>query len=269
MKCIATIGTFDGVHKGHLYLLETLCREAGQRGLEPVVIVIDKPHSQRLTTPEEQDALLKKYKIHIANYKLDDVRHLTALDFLNLLQRDYNVTTLLMGYDHRFGADQLDYKQLSAVSCQLAVISCPQGPEVSSSKIREALLAGDLAAANDMLGYDYTLSGSVVHGNAIGRTIGFPTANIQMDPCKLIPRSGVYAAITQNPSSLTALVNIGTNPTVGNDHVSVEAYMPDYQGPDFYGQYLTLQLVRRLRDEQFFASLDQLKQQIQSDLRAL
>lgn len=263
----ATIGVFDGVHKGHQFLLDTLCHEADKRGLQPLIVVIDKDSVQRLTTPDEQNALLQRYTSNIQHYTLSDVQHLKALDFLSTFTSQ--LSALLMGYDHRFGSDQLDYEQLQSqiTNHKLHIIPCPQGPSISSSKIRSALLAGDIDIANDMLGYNYTLSGTVVHGNGIGRTIGFPTANIQIAPCKLIPKPGVYAAITHNPSPVTALVNIGTNPTVGNSHISIEAYLPDYDGPDFYGQSLSLELTHRLRDEQHFSSLDELKAQIQQDIK--
>lgn len=258
MLSIATIGTFDGVHRGHQFLLDTLCREAAARSLRPLVVVIDKGTNNRLTTPEEQNELLKKYPLQIIHYQLDDVRHLKAHEFLSSL--DFHLSALLMGYNHRFGSDLLDYKQLSAVSGPLSVISCPRGPEVSSSQIREALVNGNIELANSMLGYDYTLTGTVVHGNAIGRTIGFPTANIQVESCKLIPKSGVYAA-------KDALVNIGH--ALNNDHLTIEAYLPNYDGPDFYGSTLSLELTRRLRDEQHFHSLDELQAQIRLDLQQI
>lgn len=266
MLSIATIGSFDGVHTGHQFLLDTLCKEAASRGLQPLVIVIDRDSTNRLTTPDEQLALLTHYTSHITHYKLSDIQHLTALDFLSTLNvNSLNVHSLLMGFNHRFGSDQLDYKQLSAISGSLSVISCPQGPDVSSSQIRQALLAGNIEAANTMLGYNYTLSGTVVHGKALGRTIGFPTANIQPHPSKLIPKPGVYLAITRHPSPVTALVNIGH--ALNNDHLTIEAFLPNYDGPEFYGTTLSLELTHRLRDEQHFNSLADLQAQIQQDLK--
>ena len=263
MLSIATIGSFDGVHTGHQFLLDTLCNEAASRGLQPLVIVIDRDSTNRLTTPEEQLPLLTHYTSHITNYKLSDIQHLTAVEFLSTL--NIQPSTLLMGFNHRFGSDQLDYKQLSAISGPLSVISCPQGPDVSSSAIRKALLAGNIEAANTMLGYNYTLSGTVVHGKALGRTIGFPTANIQPHPSKLIPKPGVYMAVTRHPSPVTALVNIGH--ALNNDHLTIEAYLPNYDGPEFYGTTLSLELTHRLRDEQHFDSLADLQAQIQQDLK--
>lgn len=262
MNYIATIGVFDGVHKGHQFLINTLCHEAERCGLQPAVIVIEKPSCQRLTTRDEQAALLEQFTSQIIYYSFKDIQHLSAREFMTLLHDTHNVSALMMGYDHRFGSDLLNYEQLKSqiTNSQLQIIPCPQGQNISSSKIRNALLAGDIETANNMLGYNYTLSGTVVHGNGIGRTIGFPTANVQVEPCKLIPKPGVYAATN-------ALVNIGTNPTIGNDHLTIEAYLPNYHGSDFYGQQLQLSLTRRLRDEQHFSSLDALKAQIQQDIK--
>ncbi len=284
---IATIGVFDGVHKGHQFLLNTLCQEASQRGLQPLVIVIDNSSADRLTTHDEQNALLKKYTSHIVHYALSDIQHLSALDFLSTV--NYQLSTILMGYDHRFGADQLNYDQLVHLNnTNIQILPCPRyqrpttndqrvplgqggfGNVPSSSLIRQALRQGNIEVANTMLGYNYTLTGSVVHGNAIGRTIGFPTANIQTEPCKLIPKTGVYAATCLlNGAATKALVNIGTNPTIGNAHLTVEAYLPHYKGPDFYSQTIQLQFTKRLRDEQQFPSLSDLQHQIQFDLQQL
>ena len=258
MNYIATIGTFDGVHKGHQFLLDTLCQEAQQRDLTPLVVVIDRPNAQRLTTLDEQNALLEKYTPYTLHFTLSAIRNLTAEQFLTILHDQHHVDTLLMGYDTRFGSDQLDYNALSNLNYKIFNIKFKIS-NISSSKIRAALLDGDIEAANEMLGYPYALSGTVVHGNGIGHTIGFPTANIQPDSHKLIPKPGVYAAEG-------ALVNIGTNPTIGNDHLTIEAHLIDYHGDDLYGQPLTLHLIRRLRDEQHFNSLAELQSQIAHDL---
>ncbi len=289
MGYAATIGFFDGVHKGHRFLLGELHRVAAEEGLQSAVITFDEhpetvlgrnlktslqPSTEEredkplLTTPEERAALLKETGIdEIFLFRFDVIRQMTAAEFMAVLHERCGVEVLLMGYDHRFGSDRLtniaDYAALGQ-SVGIAVVPVAEAPggTVSSSKIRKALLAGDITAANAMLGYAYTLSGTVVHGNGLGHTIGFPTANIQPAACKLIPAAGVYAAEG-------ALVNIGTNPTVGNDHVTIEAYFPDYHGADLYGQTVSLRLLRRIREERKFASLDELKNQIQSDLESI
>ena len=247
---------------GHQYLLAALRRVASERGLKSAVLTLDvHPQAvlagvaqQLLTTVDERTELLKQNGIdEVFLFRFDVIRQLTALEFMRLIHERCAVDTLLMGYDHRFGSD---------LGVELVAVSETPDIEVSSSKIRTALLAGDIEQANAMLGYPYSLTGTVVRGNGIGHTIGFPTANIEPDACKLVPKVGVYAAEG-------ALVNIGTNPTVGNERVTIEAYLPDYKGRDFYGQTLTLRFTKRIRDEKKFASLDELKAQIQKDLSNL
>ena len=265
MNYIATIGTFDGVHKGHQFLLNFLRQEAEKRNLLTSVIVIDKPSTNRLTTRAEQDQLINQLGINqILHFDFNSICRLTAEQFLQLLNEQHNVEALLMGYDHRFGADLQDFEHLTKTNASVTIIKCPMTREVcSSSLIRQALLQGDIDHANQLLGHSYSLTGNVVRGNGIGHTIGFPTANIQPDPHKLIPKSGVYAAQVGN---YKALVNIGTNPTVGNSHLTIEAYLIDYKGDSLYNQTLTLSFAHRLRDEIHFHSLTELQQQIQKDL---
>ena len=273
MKYAATIGFFDGVHKGHRFLLGELRRVAAERGLQSAVLTLDE-HPEYiltgnakplLTTGQEREQLLKQSGVdEIFMFHFSVIQQMTASEFMRIIHDRCGVEVLLIGYDHHFGSDQpasfADYERLGA-EVGLTVLPVVQSPEgdVSSSKIRSALLAGEMERANDMLGYAYMLSGPVVRGNGIGHTIGFPTANIAVDAGKLIPKPGVYAAEG-------ALVNIGTNPTIGNDHLTVEAYLIDYQGEDLYGQTLTLRLTHRLRDERKFHNLDELKAQIRQDL---
>ena len=283
MAYAATIGFFDGVHKGHRFLLDQLQQVAAKYALKAAVLTLDE-HPQSvlfglqkplLNTPEERTELLKKTGIdEIFLFHFDVIRQLTAEEFMRLIRERCDVQVLLMGYDHQFGSDRLtdfaDYDALAA-KVGLKLIPVTQAPDgaVSSSKIRKALLAGDILRANTMLGYSYRLDGTVVHGNGVGHTIGFPTANIQPDPRKLIPGSGVYAAyasVIGNPATYKALVNIGTNPTVGNDHLTIEAYLIDYQGEELYGNSLSLRFEQRIRSEHKFNSLDELKAQIHTDL---
>lgn len=273
MAFAATIGFFDGVHKGHRFLLGELRRVAAERGLQSAVLTLDE-HPELiltgnakplLTTSQERTDLLKQTGIdEIFMFHFSVIQQMKAAEFMRIIRERCGVEVLLIGYDHHFGSDQpatfADYERLGA-EVGLTVLPVSQSPEgdVSSSKIRKALMEGDVARANEMLGYSYMLSGTVVRGNGIGHTIGFPTANIAVDACKLIPRPGVYAA-------KGALVNIGTNPTIGNDHLTVEAYLIDYQGGDLYDQTLTLHLTHRIRDERKFNNLDELKAQIRQDL---
>jgi len=286
MRYVATIGFFDGVHIGHRYLLSELRRVASERSMQSAVITLDE-HPQAvlagnvqllLTTVEERAELLQQNKIdEVFLFRFDVIRSMTALEFMRIIHEQCGVDILLMGYDHRFGSDRLtnfdDYKRCAEqVGIELIAINeSPQGA-ISSSKIRTALLNGEIEEANKMLGYSYYLSGKVVHGNGIGRTIGFPTANIEPAPCKLIPKAGVYSGKmllfgASNP--LRCLVNIGTNPTVGNERTTIEAYLPDYSGGDFYGTTITLFFTRRIREERKFDSLDALRAQIATDIQTV
>lgn len=278
MGFAATIGYFDGVHKGHRFLIGELRRVAAERGLRSAVITLDS-HPETilsgiikplLTTNEERAALLRETGIdEVFAFHFPTIRNMTAMQFMQMLKERYKVDVLLMGYDHHFGSDQphsfADYVAFGAeVGLEVAAVSVSPDGEVSSSKIRKALIEGDIARANNMLGYTYRLAGKVVHGNGIGKTIGFPTANILPDPVKLIPKAGVYAGLANGHR---AVINIGTNPTIGNDHLTIEAHLIDYAGDSLYGKRLLLEFEQRLRDEQQFGSMDELRAQIQEDIK--
>ena len=280
---IATIGYFDGVHRGHRYLFEQLRQLGAARGLVPAIYTF-REHPKEvlcgvrpplLTTPDERFRLLEgEGKLHVRSFA--EIRRLTAAEFMQRLHAE-GVQVLLMGYDHHFGADQLtDFRDYARIGRETGIEVLPANelPEeivghVSSSAIRRALLAGDVESANRMLGYTYSICGAVVRGNAIGRTIGFPTANIHYPAEKLLPPAGVYAGWCRVAEhDYPTLVNIGTNPTVGNRSTTVEGYLTGFAG-DVYGQQLCFRLERFVRREQKFDSLDDLREQIAKDLHAL
>lgn len=279
----ATIGFFDGVHSGHRYLIDCLRHTAQEQGLRSAVVtftthprqVLDGPSPALLTTCNERMDLLRATGIdNIFDFDFADIQSLTAAEFMALLSKQYHVRTLLMGYDHRFGSDRLNgieaYRQ-AAQGIDIRIQAIAQAPEgaVSSSAIRRALSAGDVEGANKMLGYTYSMSGDIVHGKGIGRQLGFPTANIQVAKDKLIPKNGVYAVEAEwGNEHHPAIVNIGTNPTIGNEGTSIEVHIPGFQG-SLYGQRLTIRLLRYIRVEKKFATLDELKRQILSDVQSL
>ena len=300
MPAIATIGFFDGVHRGHRYLFEQLRRYATEYDERPLIFtflqhprtvlsrlqgnggVCDDFCPQLLTTIDEREQMLGQFgDVHFFDFA--EVQPLTALQFLDYLSDRWKVRHLLMGYNHRFGSDgRLSDEQYAAIAKQAGIHIlraepfAEDGQKPSSTIIRNLIAEGKIVEANRLLGYEYTLTGRVVHGRMIGRQIGFPTANIMPATDKLIPAAGVYkvtissqqSAVACRANGQIALVNIGTNPTVGNTHQTIEVHIPGFDG-DLYNQSITLHFVERLREERHFASLTDLQSQIQKDLTAI
>lgn len=276
MKRIATIGFFDGVHKGHQFLFEHLRIIAGERGLAPLIVTFERHPRlalqadyvpQLLTTQDERRALLSAYG-EVEMLSFEEIQPLTAAQFMRYLKEQYDVSALLMGYDHRFGSDRLKHPQEYRHAGEqegIEVFTMSEYMEgewhVSSTEIRAALENGNIAMANELLGRPYSLKGMVVHGKAIGRTIGFPTANIQPDDSsKIIPKSGVYMVNVHTPmvDDAPAFVNIDQNNLI-------EVHIPSFRG-DLYDQHLELRFVRWLREERHFEDLEALREQIKADV---
>ena len=283
MAKIATIGFFDGVHRGHRFLFAQLNELAHERGLQPVIYTFRQHPRQVLTgesppmlsTLTEREQLLKTHaEVKLLDFTL--VQHYTAEEFMQFLYRKEEVEVLLMGYDHRFGSDRLkgfsEYEKVArrvGLRVERAHECLVDALPVSSTRIRKLLDEAQIRQVNRLLGYEYSLTGIVEHGNGIGNQIGFPTANIQIDAIKHLPASGVYTAHTQIDGVVySALVNIGNNPTIGNERLSVEAHIVGYQG-DLYGQQLTIYFSDFVRSEQKFASLADLQRQIEKDMQML
>ena len=286
------IGFFDGVHKGHQFLLEHLRREAAQHGLRAGVITFVN-HPRRLIDPafplpliDTLDERLSKLEATgiDACFLLDfteEVRQLTAEQFLReMLSRKMHVRRLLIGYDHRFGRNREegfdDYVRYGA-ACGMDVVQEPErqdgdGLHYSSSEVRRALAAGDVGKASSILGCPYRMGGQVVAGHQLGRKLGYPTANLWIrDKDKIIPERGVYAVFATLDDGTThpAMLNIGCRPTVdGPDHKqTLEAHIIRWDG-DLYGRQLRLDLIRRLREERKMESLDALRDQLRRDVEA-
>ncbi len=279
---VATIGFFDGVHKGHRYLMNELRFYAAQNWCDPLIVtfrehprhVLQSPNTPLLLTlADERKALLEQYA-EVLMLPFADVQPMTAAQFMRHLKDRYNVRLLLMGYDHRFGSDRLtdfaDYKRIAAeigVNVEKMNQYLETGLHVSSTVIRSLISGGDVESANMLLGRQYSLSGEIVHGNAIGHTIGFPTANLQVDSLKQVPAAGVYAgSAAVGDKEYKAVINIGSNPTIGNADQTIEAHLIDYDGGDLYGQTMTINLTRRIRDERKFDTIEELKAQITRDI---
>lgn len=282
MDRIVTTGTFDGLHRGHRLLLESLRMEGERRGWKPVVVTFDRhplaminparaPHI--LMLPGERDARLRDLGFEVAEVHFDEeMRRLTAEAWMRRLRDEYGAKGVMLGYDNTFGSDGTDlgirdYEELGR-GMGMEVLSCGVEPGVSSSDIRRALAAGDIAGANAMLGYDWTLRGNVVHGREMGRDIGFRTANLSVDPRLQLPGRGVYATMVTMPdgTELPAVTNIGMRPTFGEQGpVSVETHIPGFAG-DLYGAELCIRPVTKIRDEERFKTIGDLRLGIERDV---
>ena len=289
-NAVVTSGTFDGVHIGHQKILKRLVENARLTGGKSVVITF-WPHPRHvlvndtrnliflLTTIEERIALLRKYEV---DYLLiipftQAFANLSSSQFISdILVKTIGTKKLVIGYDHRFGKNRegsFEYLKDNSSQFGFEVEEIPQEDidhvGVSSTKIRKALEAGDVETAIKYLGYFYMLSGSVAEGDKLGRTLGFPTANLVIDePLKLIPAHGVYAVYgTANGQRYKGMLNIGIRPTVGGTKQTIEANFFDFD-QDIYHLELQLELVARIRDEQKFNGLDALKSQLARDKEA-
>lgn len=287
----ACIGFFDGVHKGHRFLLEHLQKEARLTNTLSAVISFAN-HPRKLIQPDFQLHLINTLDEKIANlsstgidacFLLDfteDIRNLSAREFIcDFLSAKMHVTKLLIGYDHRFGRDRAegfeDYVRYGR-SCGMEVVQEPvfnDGTDrnYSSSEVRRNLISGNIAEATSILGQYYKLEGVVIHGHQLGRKLGFPTANLNpFEKDKIIPSNGVYAAKVQleNGDSFPSMVNIGFRPTVDSEmnRLSVEAHLIGFEG-DLYDQSITISFIERIRDERKMSSIEELKKQLSMDCK--
>jgi riboflavin kinase/FMN adenylyltransferase len=282
---ILTIGTFDGVHLGHQKVLERLTKEAKNNNLKSTVLTFF-PHPRTVLNPNkplklinsvnERTDLLSKSKIdNLIIHPFD--KSFSELDpekyVLEILVKKLKAKIILIGYDHKFGknrtADINDLKMygekygFKVIEIKAEEIS---NIAISSTKIRKAISEGDISTAKEYLGYDVSLSGKIVHGKSIGRTIGFPTANLFIsESYKLIPSDGVYAIFVYlGLERFDGMLNIGWRPTVKGKKRTIEAHLFDFN-KDIYGSYLRVELVAIIRKEIEFNHLDGLKEQLIKD----
>jgi riboflavin kinase / FMN adenylyltransferase len=292
-RAVITIGTFDGVHRGHQQIIAQLKAEAAAIGGETVIVTFD-PHPRLVvmpghgpvqlinTLPEKEQLLAQLGVDHLVVVPFTaEFSAMSPADYIkDFLVKTFRPHTVIIGYDHKFGHNRGgDYQMLEALApqYQFAVKEIPphvlHHVTISSTAIRRALLEGDCATANELLGYPYFFSGLVVQGNQLGRTIGYPTANLAIgDSYKLVPGNGVYAVEVAIGSGSTAathggMMNIGTRPTVNGTHRMVEVNLFDFTA-DIYGQTLTVRVKQRLRSEQKFNGLEALKAQLAHDKQA-
>lgn len=280
-RYLATVGMFDGVHRGHVFVLNMLEAEAARRGLTPLALTFSQ-HPMTIVAPISKPALLSSPQTRkdliesVTNVEvrvLDTNRELLAMtgaDFLAMLHRDYGVEAFMMGFNNHIGSDRADAEALSSACIPvLPMPPLPEGDTVNSTAVRAAISEASFAKAHEMLGHDWRYRGLVVEGKQLGRTIGFPTANIEPDVADLIlPPSGVYAVeVHLDPShTYRGMANIGHRPTVDAPDApkSFEINIFDYNG-DLYGKYIEVSFLARLRSEQHFTTIEALRSQLEAD----
>lgn len=286
MEKAVTIGTFDGVHRGHRLVLDTLKKEATDRGLKPVAITFDR-HPLELVAPDRapgnlisthrKEELIRREGVEPLILPFTErLRGMRAYEWLDYIYRKYGVRLLVAGYDNTFGSDGIDmsiadYKAMGE-AIGIEVTAAPEEEGVSSSAVRKAVRSGDIEKAISLLGHRPELEGRVAPGFQVGHEIGFPTANLMVSSRAVMPASGVYAAmafIDDGTKGYPAMVNIGIRPTFEGTskesrHQTVEAHIIGMED-DLYGKCVRLEWQDRLRDEQRFASVDELTEQLKRD----
>ncbi len=286
---VVTVGTFDGVHKGHTKILNRLIQQAESLGGESVIFTL-YPHPRKVLFPEEKEIFLlntlnEKIKLleksgvdNLIIYPFTkEFAQLTSCDFIEkILYNELNVKQLIVGFDHHFGKDRqgnLEILKNCANPFGFDIIKVDaleyDGKKISSTRIRNSIISGDIEKANFLLSYDYFISGTVVSGKKIGRTLGFPTANIQVkEQDKLIPKRGVYAVkIEVDNKVYTGMLNIGTRPTVSsNFETNIETHIFDFSD-DLYNKEIKIIFKKYIREEKKFPDKAQLQKQLSEDKR--
>ncbi len=284
-KTILTLGTFDGVHVGHSKILEKVTKNIEKGEYESLVLTFF-PHPRMVlqgrseikllnTIAEKIDLLEKTGVQNLVIHPFDEsFSRLTAQEFVkNILVDKFHIQKIIIGHDHRFGRnrtanidDLIGFGKQYGFEVEQISVQEVNAVSISSTKIRRALIEGNMALANEYLGYDYFITGTVIKGGQLGRTIGFPTANLQIqENYKLIPQNGVYIVKSSvNQETVYGMMNIGFNPTVAGERLSIEVHYFEFD-TDLYDQKISVSILKRLRLEQKFDSVDLLKKQLEKD----
>ena len=287
-KTILTLGTFDGVHIGHRKILERITQNTKNGEYESLVLTFF-PHPRMvlqgesevklLNTISEKIALLENIGIqNLVIHPFDEAfSRLTAEKFVKTVLVDqFRIQKIIIGHDHRFGRnrtanidDLIAFGKQYGFEVEQISVQEIDAVSISSTKIRTALLEGNMALANEFLGYEYFISGTILRGKQLGSTIGFPTANLHIDEkFKLIPQNGVYVVKSIiNQKTVFGMMNIGFNPTVAGENLSIEIHYFDFDG-DLYDQKISVSVLEYLRPEQKFESVALLKQQLEKDKKS-
>ena len=282
---VVTIGTFDGVHIGHQKIIKRLVNIAKKKDLQAIVftffphprmVLQEDANIKLINTLDEKSKLLENLGVdHLVVKKFTkDFSRLTALEFVrDILVNKLHVKYIIVGYDHHFGRNRTaninDLREFGETyDFNIIEISAQDIDEVtvSSTKIRQALIEGDVKSANAFLGYNFMLTGKVVEGKRLGKQIGFPTANLQIEETyKLIPKNGSYIVKSYvHNVNVFGMMNIGTNPTFNGEQQSIEVHFFDFD-KDIYYEKIEIHLLHRLRDEEKFESIESLKAQLHRD----
>lgn len=284
--CVATVGFFDGVHAGHRFLIEELKAIAHAQNKKSVVLTFSV-HPRKVLNADYQPELLTTLSEKLIQLEFTGIDICVVLDFSTsmaqlpayeflktVLLEQFNVHTLLVGHDHRFGHNRSDgfpeYQQYGEAMgmkvIQAQRFTTDEDKHISSSEIRNALQRGDIEHANRLLTYQYSLSGKVIDGFKVGRKIGFPTANISLENSqKLVPGLGVYAVrVLWNKIMHNGMLNIGYRPTLNGAKVSIEVHIIDFD-EDIYNQIIEVVFIRKIRDEHKFNDVKELIAQLQKD----
>jgi riboflavin kinase/FMN adenylyltransferase len=284
-RTVLTTGTFDGVHEGHKAILKEVVDHARQAGGESVLLTFE-PHPRKLLFPDQPLGIItplhKKLRLleeagieHVVVMPFTrEFANMSATEYIEALVKSFHPHSIVIGYDHHFGHDRTGNIKLleeyaSVYGYELIEIPARMIDDatVSSTKIRKAIADGRMEEATHMLGRHYTLAGTVVHGNKLGRELGYPTANLEpIDGDQIVPARGIYAVQAIHDGAIyNGMLSIGFNPTVTDKKVlRIEANLFDFD-KDIYGDILELVFVKKLRDEQKFDSLDALKDQLLTD----
>lgn len=279
-----SLGMFDGVHLGHKSIIDALLRTAADKDMHAAILTF-WPHPRLVFNPddrlklltnlEEKTALLLHYgigKLFVKDFD-EDFRNLSGEDFVKKILVDQLQTQyLIVGHDHVFGKNRSgNFELLQKLAPELGfeVVQMEavnlHNTNISSTKIRNALEMGNIPAANEMLGYAYSLSGKVIHGKKIGRQIGYPTANIETDPVKLLPKKGAYIVdVFVKNHRHNGMLSIGNNPTVNGQNLSVEVHILDFD-EDIYEETITVKFREFLHEEIKFENLEKLIEQLHCD----
>lgn len=288
-NAVITIGTFDGVHSGHLQIINQLKEEAKKINGESVLITFDPHPRQVISSATDEIKLLNTLSEKIELLESKGIDHLVVVPFTKkfseqsaekyiqeFLIETFHPHTIIIGHDHHFGNERKgNYKLLEQFAKEL-YFRLKEIPEhvlnrviISSTKIREAILNCDIKTAGEYLGYDYFFEGEVVQGNKIGRDLSYPTANLELnDKTKLVPGNGIYAVTIvlngKNTEQLKGMMSIGVRPTIGNSKRTIEVNIFDFD-KDIYGQTVRVYVKKYLREEKKFSGLEELKDAIAKD----